>query len=154
MVKAVSKIIFFMLIINISACGYKKGQTVYNWERTYGNIDRFSIDHQECLKGSDSFPYKIPNPFDRAERANTRAKWGDYRGIWASYVPYKGAQPIMIKYDKNSWLVDNDKYTDCMLARGYHQREYRNWHPAMEIKNRKNASVPIDGRLYDKEYKE
>ena len=42
-------------------------------------------------------------------------------GIWASFVPYQGAQPIMINTPS---LEDDDdinyqKYVDCMLNRGY-----------------------------------
>jgi hypothetical protein len=135
---------FYILLLLLTSCGWSKGQTIYNWERNYANMDRFTEDHLECLKISDHFPYKIPNPFDRAETKNTKAKWDDYRGIWASYTPYKGAQPILVKYEKNSWTVDNDKYTDCMLSRGYRQRSYRNWHPATAIENLKNSSVPLN----------
>ena len=39
--------------------------------------------------------------------------------VWASFIPYRGAQAIYVNDFNGSTMVDGDEYADCMRAFGY-----------------------------------
>lgn len=109
------------------------GQEAYHWQRPRTGVQKFAIDHKYCMKQAATFKLLpaakrwLHNIFYTEEKhLEIRADWNGKSGIWASFVPYPGAQPIMINTPA---LEDDDdinykKYVDCMLNRGYTARNY------------------------------
>ncbi len=104
-----------------------KGQVMYHWERENTGIEKFARDHSECMRMAEDFRL-IPNVktwfYSEEVKLDIRADWHSEKGIWASYVAYPGAQPVMV----NSLRDDSDsspkKYRLCMERRGYWHRNY------------------------------
>ena len=71
-----------------------QGQIVYHWERPRTGVIKFSRDHSECLR----------------------------RGIWATYVPYPGAQPLIVNSLRDDENIKPKAYRECMENRGYAHR--------------------------------
>ena len=53
-----------------------------------------------------------------------RADWDADKGIWATYIPYPGAQPLIVNYLRDDADVDPGDYSDCMKSKGYTIRSY------------------------------
>lgn len=130
------KIIALFLILMTAACASfdtlissvkGQGQVIYHWEKPRTGVKQFARDHSECLEVASPFSF-FPDikSFLHSEefRIDARADWHSDRGIWASYVPYPGAMPLVL----NSLKMDDDinprKYRLCMEARGYAHRKY------------------------------
>lgn len=121
-------LIFFGLLLSAcSSVGGGKGQVIYHWEREHTGIAKFSRDHSECLKEAEGwfhFP-DISNWFYTEEyRYNIHVDWHQDKGIWASYVPYRGASPILVNSIRDSADSNPKDYRLCMEKKGYWHRRY------------------------------
>lgn len=123
------KILFLILIVlTIPACTWLaegKGQVIYHWQRPNTGVAKFSRDHSECMRKAEDFKFlpSIKNWFYSEEvRFDIRADWHSEKGIWASYVPYEGAQPLMVNSIRDDSGSSPRKYRRCMEKRGYTRR--------------------------------
>jgi hypothetical protein len=120
------RLLAFIMLIFLSACtGGGKGQVIFHWDRYNTGGVKFARDHSECMREAEAFKF-WPNFrswfYTEEQRYETVVKWHKERGIWASFVPYPGAVPVLV----NSVRDDSDssprKYKQCMLKRGYVER--------------------------------
>lgn len=113
------------------------GQVVYHWERENTGVNKFVRDHNECLLNAKDFRW-WPNFgalfFSEEHQLNVRADWDAEKGIWASYVPYPGAQPVIVNYLKNDGDASPRKYRICMEKKGY-------WHRTTNIPTVTNINL-------------
>ena len=110
-----------------------KGQEIYHWQRPRTGVQKFAADHKYCMLNAAQFKV-IPAVkrwahsifYSEEKHFEIRADWNGKSGIWSSFVPYEGAQPIMINMPtlEDDDDIDYRKYVDCMLARGYTARNY------------------------------
>ncbi len=114
----------------LSGCSWMvtgRGQVVYHWERENTGVEKFARDHSECLRKAEYFQI-IPDMrnwfFSEEEKLDIRADWHSERGIWASYIPYPGAQPIIVNSLRDDANIDPSDYRECMENRGYWNRTY------------------------------
>lgn len=117
----------FGLILSLSACGTTDGVDVYHW-RPVSNIgpNQFVRDHNYCIRDADAWPldtspgdlvdYFSPGPHDPRHRLDS-----DEHRVWASFVPYPGAQVIYVNDVNSSSYVDGEDYASCMESFGYVQ---------------------------------
>ena len=104
-----------------------EGQVIFHWEKYNTGIQKFSRDHSECMRQAEDFKFlpNIKNWFYSEEaRYDVRADWHSEKGIWASYIPYEGAQPVMVNSIRDDKDSSPRKYKNCMEKRGYNQRKY------------------------------
>jgi len=119
----------FLFAFVLSSCSSwgGKGQVIYNWERENTGIAKFSRDHSECLKEAEGW-FHLPdfsNWFYTEEyRYDIHVNWHKEKGIWASYVPYKGASPILVNSIRDSAESNPRDYRLCMEGKGYWHRTY------------------------------
>ncbi len=123
-------ICFFLLAAVLSSCTYLSkgsGQVVYHWEKVNVGVQKFASDHAECLLSAKEF--KLMPDFrtwfySEETKLNTRADWKSSKGIWATYVPYEGAQPLIVnsRYDDDD--ISPANYSKCMKSKGYWPREH------------------------------
>ena len=146
------KVIFFICIF-LCSCSYLstgKGQLVYHWERNNTGVEKFSRDHSDCIKEAKAIKI-IPNFrswfYSEEKKLNTKADWNSTSGIWASYIPYDGAQPLIVNSPVDDTDADSRKYVTCMKMKGYWFRT----HTIPEITNinlykayRPSLSNPFD----------
>jgi len=102
-----------------------QGQIVYHWERPRTGVVKFSRDHSECLRQAENWSWAPDlNSWFYSEEAklNIRADWHAERGIWATYVPYAGAQPLIVNSLRDDEDIKPQKYRECMEGRGYAHR--------------------------------
>lgn len=109
------------------------GQEIYHWQRPHTGIQKFSTDHKYCMQQAQTFKL-IPavkkwlhNTFYTEEKSlDIRADWNGKSGIWASFIPYAGAQPVVVNVTRpeDDDDVDYQTYVDCMEGRGYTARNY------------------------------
>ena len=103
------------------------GQVIYHWERENTGVQKFARDHSECMRQAEDFKL-LPDVrswfFSEEVKMNIRADWHAEKGIWATYIPYPGAQPIIINYLRDDSEVDADDYSECMHKKGYNIRSY------------------------------
>ena len=127
------KIYFLLSILTfVTACSSNplsrgKGQVIFHWERNKTGVQKFSRDHSECMREAESTKYipNIKNWFISEEaRYDIRADWHSEKGIWASYVPYEGAQPILVNSIRDDTTSNPKKYRVCMEKRGYTHRKH------------------------------
>ncbi len=101
---------------------YGEGQVVYHWHKKNTSIEKFAKDHQTCINSSKRTKF-IPDIrswfYTEETKLNTRADWDAKYGIWATYVAYPGAQPVIINSRSDDDDVYQHKYEKCMLNRGY-----------------------------------
>ncbi len=120
--------VFCILMIGITGgCSRGKGQIIYNWSREKTGVAKFSRDHSECLKEAEGWLYipDIGNWFYSEEfRYDIRVDWHKKKGIWASYVPYRGADPILVNSIRDNSRSDPKTYRLCMEKKGYWHRNY------------------------------
>ncbi len=123
------KIIIFFILATASGCTLlskaDQGQVVYHWERPQTGVEKFSRDHSECLRNAEDLKFwpDVSSWFYSEEARNEIiVDWHSTRGVWATYVPYRGAQPLII----NSLRADEDvnprEYRVCMEDKGYEKR--------------------------------
>lgn len=123
---------FFIVALSsiLCSCTYLSqgsGQVVYHWEKNRTGVEKFSRDHAECLldaKEFSLFPDFRTWFYSEETKLNTKADWHSDKGIWATYVPYPGAQPLIVnsRYDDDD--ISPKDYSECMEAKGYHTREH------------------------------
>lgn len=114
----------------LSSCTYLSkgsGQVVYHWEKPNVGVEKFSRDHAECLISAKEF--KLMPDFrtwfySEETKLDTRADWKSTKGIWASYIPYEGAQPLTVnsRYDDDD--ISPADYSRCMKSKGYWARTH------------------------------
>ena len=102
-----------------------QGQVIYHWARPRTGIEKFSRDHSECMRIAEGL--HIPDFrtwfFSEETKLDLRANWHAERGIWASYVAYPGAQPVMVRSLRDNAGSSPRKYRVCMEKRGYTHRK-------------------------------
>ena len=124
------KKVFLLFCLFLCSCSYisgGSGQVVYHWERTRTGVEKFSKDHSECLlaaKAIQFFPDYRSWFYTEETKLNTRADWNSDRGIWATYVPYPGAQPLIVNSRYDDKDISPQKYTACMKKKGYWYRTH------------------------------
>lgn len=102
-----------------------QGQVVYHWERPRTGVIKFSRDHSECLRAAENWSWTPDiNSWFYSEEAklDIRADWHAERGIWATYVPYPGAQPLIVNSLRDDENIKPKAYRECMENRGYAHR--------------------------------
>ena len=117
----------FVVLELLSACSKGQGQIIYNWSREKTGVAKFSRDHSECLKEAEGrFHWPdIGNWFYTEEyRYDIHVDWHKEKGIWASYVPYTGADPILVNSIRDNSRSDPKTYRLCMEKKGYWHRNY------------------------------
>lgn len=107
------------------------GQVVYHWQRPKTGVQKFARDHNACMHEAESF--KLMPRFktlfhsmfySEEEKLMIRADWDSERGIWATYIPYTGAQPLIVNYLRDDEDISPSEYSSCMQDRGYTFRNY------------------------------
>lgn len=119
-----------VLIFGLGACGSfysddPQGQVIYHWERKNTGIQKFASDHSECLRAAEDWVLMpdFSNYFYSEEaKLDIRADWHSERGIWATYVPYWNAQPLIVNSLRDDESISPRKYRRCMEKRGYEHR--------------------------------
>lgn len=104
-----------------------EGQVIFHWERPNTGVQKFSRDHSECMREAEDFKFipSIKNWFYSEEaRYDLRADWHSEKGIWASYVPYWGAQPLLVNSIRDDQDSSPKEYRECMEKRGYTHRTH------------------------------
>lgn len=134
-----------LLLSSCSSMSEGSGQVMFHWERENTGIYKFSRDHQECMKQAEDFRFMpdIGSWFYSEEmQLNLRAKFHAEKGIWASYVAYPGAQPVMVRSIKSdSGDTSPRKYRICMESRGY-------WHRTSNIPTHSNLFMYNPQEIY------
>lgn len=121
----------------VSACtlfAEGSGQVVFHWERKNTGVEKFSRDHAYCLLEAKDIQF-IPDFhgwfYTEETKLDTRADWNSEKGIWASYIPYPGAQPLIVNSRYDDEDISPSEYRDCMEDLGYYHR----YHHIPEITN-------------------
>lgn len=121
---------YFLVILTIllSSCTWLysgKGQVIYHWQRPKTGVAKFARDHSECMREAEDFKF-LPNIkswfYSEEARIDIRADWHSEKGIWASYLPYPGAQPLVVNSIRDDKDSSPRKYRICMEKRGYTRR--------------------------------
>lgn len=122
--------IFPVAVLFLASCTLfsdGEGQVVYHWERTGTGVEKFARDHSECLRMSEDFRL-LPDVkswfYSEEAKLDVRADWHAEKGIWASYVPFPGAQPVTVNSLRDDKDISPRRYRLCMEARGYWHRSY------------------------------
>jgi len=119
----------FSLILMLGGCSWfyfdsAQGQIIYHWERPSTGIEKFSRDHSECMRKAEGL--HVPDFrtwfFSEETKLDLRANWHADRGIWASYVAYPGAQPVLVRSLRDNAGSNPRQYRVCMENRGYKHR--------------------------------
>src|SRR5574344_144747 len=125
------KYLTLITFLFLSACnslrGDGQGQVIYHWERENTGIQKFSRDHSECLKSAESWwhwPDFSSWLYTEEYRYNIVVDWHKDKGIWSSYVPYRGASPLLVNSIRDTADSDPRTYRLCMEAKGYWHRTY------------------------------
>lgn len=116
----------------LSGCGIfsfyedkPQGQIIFHWGREGTGAQKFASDHSECMREAEPTKY-FPDVsswfYSEEAKLNIRADWHAGKGIWASYVPYPGAQPFVVNSLRNDEEVNPRTYRLCMERRGYFHR--------------------------------
>lgn len=125
--KKTTAILSLLLISACTSLQEGDGQVIYHWERENTGVQKFSRDHSECMRKAEDFKIlpDVRTWFSSEEvKMNIRADWHSEKGIWASYVPYPGAMPVMVNSLRNDSDSSPRKYRLCMEDRGYWHRNY------------------------------
>lgn len=124
------KKIILVACIFLCSCSYfggGRGQLVYHWERLNTGVEKFSRDHSECMRSAKAISF-MPDFrswfYTEETKLNTKADWNSTSGIWASYIPYAGAQPLIVNSPVDDIDVDPHKYVACMKQKGYWFRNH------------------------------
>lgn len=104
-----------------------KGQVIFHWEKEHTGVEKFARDHSECLREAEDFKL-IPNVktwfYSEEVKLDIRADWNAKKGIWATYVPYPGAQPLIVNSLRDDKNISPSDYRECMEKKGYWNRRY------------------------------
>ena len=120
------------LTLSLCSCSWlywdsAQGQIIYHWERPNTGIEKFARDHSECMRKAEGF--HVPDFrswfFSEEVKLDLRANWHADRGIWASYVAYPGAQPVLVRSMRENDGSSPRKYRVCMEDRGYQYKPQR-----------------------------
>lgn len=115
------------LITSCSSLSSGKGQVIYNWERENTGVAKFSRDHSECLREAEGW-FHWPNIkswfYTEEYRYDIHVDWHKEKGIWASYVPHRGASPLLVNSIRDSADSNPRDYRLCMEKKGYWHRTY------------------------------
>ena len=67
-------------------------------------MEQFIYDHKKCIEAADVIP-DWPDwlTIGDTRKLNTRADWAG-RGVWASYVPYDGAEPVLVNSNSYNFV--------------------------------------------------
>lgn len=118
-------VLMIAVFILLEACSSPKGQVVFHWDRYNTGGLKFARDHSECMREAEAFKL-MPNFkswfYTEEQRYETVVKWHKEHGIWASFVPYPGAMPIMVNSVRDDSNSSPRKYQKCMLKKGYVER--------------------------------
>ena len=109
-----------LLLTTIVLCSCTQ-QTMYHWHKPSTGTTQFVKDHNTCLCSANFFPFTSPQLLQSTQLNNTRLKQNRSNGIWASWVPYKGAQPLYVNSAMNDSTMLRPLYASCMERRGYRQ---------------------------------
>ena len=100
---------------------------VFHWERTNTGVEKFARDHGQCMKEAKEIEF-MPDYrawfYTEETKLNTKADWHSSSGIWATYVPYTGAQPLIVNASIDDVDVDPKEYVSCMKEKGYWFRNH------------------------------
>ena len=118
-------------VLLLSACASGNGQLVYHWEKYNTGVEKFSRDHNYCMRQAEAFSM-MPRLktlwhymfYSEEKKLYIRADWHADKGIWASYIPYPGAQPVIVNYLRDDADVSPRSYRNCMYNKGYTERSY------------------------------
>ncbi len=121
----------FSALFLLTACASGDGAVVYHWERYNTGVEKFARDHNACMLEAEAFSM-MPRIrtlwhsmfYTEEEKIAVRADWNAEKGIWATYVPYPGAQPLIVNYLRDDSNVNQSGYRKCMEKRGYTRRNY------------------------------
>lgn len=120
------KVIITILISLLSACySGPKGQVVFHWDRYNTGGIKFSRDHSECMRKAEAFKFWPSFKswfYTEEQRYDIVVKWHKEHGVWASFVPYPGAMPILVNSVRDDTDVSPSKYQRCMMEKGYVER--------------------------------
>ena len=103
--------ILFLMILVLAGCSR---QAMYHWHKPQTGMPQFVEDHNSCLCTANFFPWTSPQWLHPTEQYNTRLKSRGANGIWASYIPYQGAQPIYVNSQMNDSAMLRPLYATCM----------------------------------------
>ena len=125
--KKLTLIIFSGLLL--SSCSWFSrgdGQVIYHWERENTGVEKFARDHSECMREAENI--RLPDFrtwfYSEEVKLDIRADWHAEKGIWASYIPYPGAMPIVVNSLRDDADSDPKEYRLCMEDKGYWHRTY------------------------------
>ena len=116
-----------ILLCSCSYFGGGRGQLVFHWERSNTGVEKFSRDHSECMreaKAIEIMPDFRSWFYTEETKLNTKADWNSSSGIWASYIPYPGAQPLIVNSPVDDVDVNPKEYVACMKEKGYWFRNH------------------------------
>ncbi len=60
--------------------------------------------------------------YTEEQRYNIIVRWHKEHGIWASFIPYPGAMPVLVNSVRDDTDASPRKYQKCMLRKGYVER--------------------------------
>lgn len=104
-----------------------RGQIIFHWEKENTGPEKFARDHSECLREAEDVNL-IPDVkswlYSEEVKMDLRADWHSKKGIWASYIPYPGAQPVVVNSLRDDTRINPMDYRICMEKRGYWHRRY------------------------------
>ena len=125
--KKLTLIIFSGLLL--SSCSWfsrGEGQVIYHWERENTGVEKFARDHSESMRKAENI--RLPDFrtwfYSEEVKLDIRADWHAEKGIWASYIPYPGAMPIVVNSLRDDADSDPKEYRLCMEDKGYWHRTY------------------------------
>ncbi len=127
-------ILLALSIFLLSSCSVYSdadGQVIYHWQRHGTGVQRFVKDHDYCMEESESFEV-MPNFrvifhnmfYTEEKKLDVKADWDAQSGIWASYIPYPGADPLIFNSLKKDDNNSPKEYSLCMRKKGYTNRLY------------------------------
>ena len=123
------KVLSLLGMFMLSSCSWfsrGEGQVIYHWERENTGVEKFSRDHSECMRAAENI--RLPDFrtwfYSEEVKLDIRADWHAEKGIWASYVPYPGAMPIVVNSLRDDADSDPKEYRLCMEDKGYWHRSY------------------------------
>ncbi len=116
-----------IIVFLLNACTSRpEGQVVFHWDRYNTGGVKFARDHSECMRKAEAFRF-WPNIsswfYTEEQRLNIVVEWHKEHGIWASFVPYIGAMPIMVNSVRDDTDASPKKYRKCMVKKGYIERQ-------------------------------
>lgn len=119
------RLYIILILMMMSGCSTTEGQVVFHWDRYNTGGVKFARDHSECMREAEALKL-MPNFrswfYTEEQRYNIVVKWHKEHGIWASFVPYPGAMPILVNSVRDDTDASPRKYQKCMLKKGYVER--------------------------------